>query len=62
MTLAFLYWLFMILWFVFGLWQGWGPINTPNAPNVQYVLGGHFLLFILFLLLGLHAFGWPIKT
>jgi hypothetical protein len=59
MTLAFLFWLFMILWFVFGLWQGWGATNTPAG---QYVLGGHVLLFILFLLLGLHAFGWPIKT
>lgn len=57
MTIGFLFWLFMILWFVFGTWQAF-PSAATGRP---YLLGGHFLLFILFLLLGIHAFGWPIK-
>ncbi len=54
MTLGLLFWILMILWFFFGVyvnraalgnWQGWG---------------GSLLEFVLFLLLGWHAFGAPI--
>ena len=59
MTIGFLFWLFMILWFVFGAWQG---SSSWAAPAGRYVLGGHLLLFVLFLLLGIQAFGWPIRS
>ena len=52
MSIGFLFWLLMILWAVFGFfwWRGatWAP------------WGGGALAFVLFLLLGLHDFGWPI--
>ena len=58
MTIGFLFWLLMILWFVFGAWHGTVVMGTPPG---RYVIVGNLLVFILFLLLGIHAFGWPIK-
>ena len=51
MTIGLAFWILMLLWLVFGIWQSW--------PN-QYVVGGNLLLFILLLLLGWHDFGAPI--
>ena len=51
MTLGLCFWILMLLWLVFGMWQSW--------PN-HYVVGGNLLLFILLLLLGWQAFGAPI--
>jgi hypothetical protein len=57
MTLDFLYWLFMILGFLLGGWGVW----YPDAPApVRH--GSWFFWFILFLLLGIRVFGWPIKS
>ena len=56
MTIGLAFWILMLLWFVFGVWQTWGP--NPNFP----VLGGNLLLFVLLALLGWHAFGPPIHT
>jgi len=51
MTLGLAFWILMLLWLVFGMWQSW--------PN-HYVVGGNLLLFILLLLLGWKVFGAPI--
>ena len=58
MTIGLLFWIIMIVWFIFGAWQSY-PVAA--SPSGRFVFGGHLLLFILFLLLGIHAFGWPIK-
>jgi hypothetical protein len=48
MTIAFLFWLLMILWLVFGVWSTW--------PNLR-AGGPDLLLFILLGLLGWKVFG-----
>ncbi len=55
MTLDVWYWLFMALWLFFGLWRAKG--QTDPWPYA----GGHVLMFLLFLIIGLKAFGSPIK-
>ncbi len=52
MTLAVWFWIFMALWFFFGIWRSW-----PEPYNI----GNHFLYFILFILLGWQVFGSPVK-
>lgn len=57
MSLGLIFWIIMLLWLVFALaWQnGWaGP--APWAPHVNSLM-----LFLLFLMLGWHAFGAPIR-
>jgi hypothetical protein len=46
------FWILMLLWFVFSLWTGW--------PN-HIVTAGNLILFLLFLILGWHVFGAPLK-
>ena len=55
MTLGLVFWILMLLWFVFGLWWYW----TPSQPRWGWA-GHSGFLFILFLILGWHAFGPPI--
>jgi hypothetical protein len=55
MSIGFVFWLLMLLWFLnwfVGMWnaQPWQPI------------AGNVLLFILFFLLGWHAFGFAIHA
>ncbi len=50
MNIGFVYWLAILLWFFFGLFLFW-----PIVPIV------HFLLLILFFLLGWKVFGFPIR-
>lgn len=57
MSLAFLFWLLMILWLVFGLWSGY----VPGQPYTYRNWGGNILLFILFVVLGWSQFGAPLK-
>lgn len=52
MSLGLAFWILMLLWLVFRAWQTW--------PQVGIGIAGDFMLFILFLLLGWHAFGPPI--
>lgn len=52
-----LYWLLVILWLIFGLWSGW-PV-APAGSNWR-PLGGSLLIFVLFVLIGLQLFGFPI--
>ena len=57
MSIGFIFWLIMLLWIILGFVWYW-PRGGAGAvyPNI----GGHFLIFILFLLLGLATFGFPI--
>jgi hypothetical protein len=59
MTIGLAFWILMLLWLVFGLWWSW-----PGAPQSRFYAffpaAGTLLIFILFLLLGWHAFGPPI--
>lgn len=52
MTMGLIFWILMLIWLVFGLWQNW--------PGWQGWAAGNVFTFILFLLLGWHAFGPPI--
>jgi hypothetical protein len=58
MTLGFLFWLLMILWFVFGLYWNW---PSQPGPAGFGILGGNLLLFILLFLLGWKVFGFVIQ-
>lgn len=60
MSYSLLYWVLMLFWFIFGIWTNW-PV-APAAgqrPNFGPV-GGTFLMFILFVLIGIHDFGFPV--
>lgn len=52
-----LYWLLVILWLIFGLWSGWPIAGNPNGWRP---MGGSLLIFVLFVLIGLELFGFPI--
>ena len=54
MTMGLVFWILMLIWLVYGLWGFWSP--TPYWAH-----GNTLLLFILFLLLGWHVFGAPIR-
>jgi hypothetical protein len=49
------FWVFMIVWFLSWCGVRWGPDNYRNYGFVN-----DFLFFILFFLLGWHAFGFVI--
>lgn len=57
--LGLLYWLLVILWLIFGLYTGWPRVAPDNTPRWS-PLGGSLLLWVLFVLIGLALFGWPI--
>jgi hypothetical protein len=57
MSIGLVFWILMLLWLVFGLWQNWPGVQAGQ----WHPLGGSLLLFILLLLLGWHAFGPPIR-
>lgn len=59
MSIGFIFWLIILLWFVFGIAGNWPASNEPRA---WFPLGGNFLLFVLLVLLGIGIFGWPIKA
>ena len=52
------FWLIYVLVGVFGVW-GIGPWRTSTGPYETF--GSWFVLFILVGILGLHAFGSPIR-
>ena len=56
-TIGLVFWILMLLWLVLGLIWNWpgNPAGLPYGP-----LGNVVLLFILFFLLGWHAFGPPV--
>jgi len=55
MPAALAFWVLMLLWLAFGLFQGF----RPNGD--RWWAGGSLLLFLLFLLLGWAQFGAPIR-
>lgn len=55
-----LYWLFIILWIVFGLIAYW-PIDSSVAPRRWGLVGYNLFILVLFILIGLKLFGEPIK-
>jgi hypothetical protein len=57
MPLAYIFWMLMILWLVFGIGYPW----FAPEPNPYIARGGNVLLFVLLLLLGLQAFGSFVK-
>jgi len=46
----------MLIWFLFGLYTNWNTARENFAP-----IGGHMMLFILFLLVGWKLFGPPLQ-
>jgi hypothetical protein len=60
LSLGLVFWILMLIWLVFGLVWNW-----PNSPGATALapygpIGNTILLFVLFLLLGWHAWGPPI--
>lgn len=54
LTFGLVFWILMLLWVIYGAW-GW------YAPNPNWVWGNGLFLFVLFLLIGWHVFGQPIR-
>ncbi len=52
MALGLAFWIIMLIWFVFGIYN--------NSSALGPWLGNHGLIFILFLLLGWKVFGPPL--
>ena len=48
MSIGLLFWVIMIVWLLFGLWQSW---PTPRP------IGNHIILWLLLALLGWQVFG-----
>lgn len=57
MSLGLLYWILILFWLLFGVRFVW---TSPPDQRYQFV-GNNILLFVLLLILGIKAFGWPIK-
>jgi hypothetical protein len=55
MSIGLLFWILMVIWFAFWMMGRWTP--QPWSPVVNDVF-----LFILFFLLGWHAFGFVIHA
>lgn len=57
MPIAYIFWMLIILWAIFGL----GYPLVVEAPDRRIMVGGNLLLFVLIVLLGLDAFGSVVK-
>lgn len=58
MPIAYIFWMLMILWAIFGL----GYPFIVETPNRRITVGGNLLLFVLIVLLGLQVFGSAVKS
>ena len=58
MPIGLLFWILMLLWLVFGLWQNMANFRGGN----YYPFGGNLLLFILLVILGWAVFGAALKV
>jgi hypothetical protein len=56
MPMGILFYVLMLLWFLFGLYWSW-----PSRAENYGIVGGHLMLFLLFLLLGWRVFGPPLQ-
>jgi hypothetical protein len=57
MPIAYIFWMLIILWAIFGL----GYPFIVETPNRRILVGGNLLLFVLIVLLGLQVFGSAVK-
>jgi hypothetical protein len=57
MPLAYIFWMLVILWAIFGL----GYPFVVAAPDRRIATGSNVLLFVLLLLLGMQVFGSIVK-
>lgn len=55
MTIGFIFWFIMLVWLVFGIY-------TNREAVGPWLKQGDWIFFILFALLGIESFGWPIKA
>lgn len=56
MPIAYIYWMLMILWVIFGIYP-----FVVTTPNQRIISGGNLLTFVLLVLIGLKLFGSAIK-
>jgi hypothetical protein len=57
-SVGFIFWLIMLLWLIFSLVWFWP--RTDRAFVGYPIVGGNVIVFVLFLLVGIEIFGWPI--
>jgi len=57
MTLSVLFWVLMIIWLLFGLWNDY----VPGQPYPFNRGAWTFLVFVLFSILGWQVFGAPVR-
>lgn len=57
MPMAYIFWMLMILWLIFGTGYGF----FVETPNRRIVSGSNVLLFVLLALIGMQVFGSAIK-
>lgn len=58
MSIGFLFWLIMLLCLFFAFFQAW-----PRGPEGKFAyrpFGFNLVFFVLFFILGVKQFGWPI--
>ena len=60
MTLGFIFWFLMLLWLLFGLYLGRGVLRSDGSDR-YVMIGGNFVLFLLFFVVGWRVFGFPIQ-
>ncbi len=60
MPIGMIFWMLMILWFVFGLYWHWPASSASGAPAIGPI-GNHFLVFVLFFLVGWKVFGFVVQ-
>lgn len=59
MTLTFLFWFFMLLWFLLSVFWGY---RTPRDTVLGFApVGANFFVFVLLIIVGLKIFGSPIS-
>lgn len=54
MPMGTIFWVIMLIWLIFGVGLYW-------YAQSHFFVGSSLMIFILFLLLGWHAFGPPIR-
>ncbi len=59
MSIAFIFWLLMLIWLIFGL-IGTSPVTVGGITVPGW--GNHILLWVLLALLGWGIFGFPIHA
>jgi hypothetical protein len=57
MSFAFIYWFILLCWILFGSYQTW----SAPAPS-RWGFGGSLIQFILYVIIGLRLFGFPIHS